>query len=100
MKLLGLLALAAMAEWPGFRGPNGSGVDAVSTNLPGTISPGAPSQLWRTAVPPGASSPVLTSNRIFLTAYEPGLLITLSIDRATGKIVWRRENSMGVRFVD
>jgi outer membrane protein assembly factor BamB len=46
---------------------------------------------WRVALPPGHSSPILVGDRIFLTAYEGEKLLTFSLDRATGKILWRRE---------
>jgi outer membrane protein assembly factor BamB len=42
-------------------------------------------------VPPGNSSPVIAGDRIFLTAHEGGKLFTLALDRASGKILWRRE---------
>ncbi len=38
----------------------------------------------------GYSSPILSGDRILLTAFEEGQLITLSLDRATGQILWRR----------
>ena len=78
------------AEWPRFRGPNGSGV-AESGSLPGTI--GAETNVvWKTALPGGKSSPVVTADRIYLTGHENGRLFTLALERKTGKIVWRRES--------
>jgi outer membrane protein assembly factor BamB len=46
---------------------------------------------WKTTLPVGNSSPVLTADRIFLTGHEGDRLFTLCLDRATGKILWRRE---------
>ena len=46
--------------------------------------------LWKTELPLGKSSPVLAGNRIFLTASEGDDLITMSLNRKTGKIQWRR----------
>ncbi|GAH85938.1 unnamed protein product, partial [marine sediment metagenome] len=49
--------------------------------------------LWKTVIPTGHSSPVIWNNRIFLTANESTNkkgLITLSIDRENGKILWRQ----------
>jgi outer membrane protein assembly factor BamB len=46
---------------------------------------------WRTAIPNGFSSPVLSGSRIFLTAVENEALFTIALDRATGKVLWRRE---------
>src|SRR5690606_20458000 len=46
--------------------------------------------LWRTPLPAGASSPALTTERIFVTAYEGNSLLTFAVERETGRIVWRR----------
>jgi outer membrane protein assembly factor BamB len=84
-----LCFLLLAADWPQFRGPNGAGV-ADDSALPTEFSP-QKNVAWKTSVPPGHSSPILTKTRIFLTAYENGKLLTLCLDRATGKILWRRE---------
>jgi len=39
----------------------------------------------------GHSSPVLTSDRIFLTGADHDKLYTFCLSRETGKILWRRE---------
>src|SRR5215213_6082786 len=63
-----LAARGAVAEdWPQFRGPNGSGV-SVSTGLPEAFGP-EKNLVWKTPLPPGHSSPVLTRDRVFVTAY-------------------------------
>src|SRR5215207_10255922 len=54
-------------DWPQFRGPNGSGV-SVSTGLPDVFGP-EKNVVWKTPLPPGHSSPVLTRDRVFVTAY-------------------------------
>lgn len=79
---------SAQTDWPRFRGPNGSGV-AQSSRLPVQFGP-AENVVWKTSLPPGHSSPVLTENRIFLTAHEEDKLITICLDRATGEVLWRR----------
>ena len=78
-----------LAGWSRFRGPNGSGV-GDSDNLPVEIGPDR-NVIWKTAVPEGYSSPVLTPDRIFLTAFENNRLLTIALDRATGRELWRRE---------
>lgn len=103
--VLGLLPVLAFAqEWPQFRGPNGRGVGAAKS-LPEEIGPDK-NVLWRTAAPPGHSSPVIAGDFIFLTAVEGGTrndlapgrmtdpggkLLTFCLNRHTGKILWRRE---------
>jgi len=88
-----LLAAAAYpcraANWSRFRGPNGGGV-AETTGLPTEFGPDK-NVVWKTALPMGKSSPILTEDRIFLTSHETDKLYTICIDRATGKILWRRE---------
>ncbi len=104
---------ASAEDWMQFRGPNGSGVSA-STGLPAEFGP-EKNVVWKTALPPGHSSPVLTHDRVFVTAYseqqtvsakQPGgtaqantqingkdnyKLLVICLDRVTGKILWQRE---------
>lgn len=81
--------LTLMSDWDRFRGPNGSGVFEAK-NLPAEFAPDK-NVVWKVALPPGHSSPILVGDRIFLTAFEGNKLLTFSLDRATGKILWRRE---------
>ena len=78
------------ADWPRFRGPDGTGVDAVSTSLPTEFNPGK-NVAWKTDVPFGRSSPIIVGNRLFLTASEGDQLITLCYDTRNGKLLWRRQ---------
>lgn len=90
--LLGVLVMGAghaSAQWPQFRGPNGSGI-AAGSGYPDEFSPAA-NVVWKAAIPFGQSSPVVVGGRIYLTASEKGRLITISLDAATGREVWRRE---------
>jgi outer membrane protein assembly factor BamB len=85
--LLAALALPA-ADWTQFRGSNGSGV-SPSKNVPERFDTQR-NLIWRTPLPAGHSSPVFTEDRIFVTAFEGRELLTICLDRATGKIQWRR----------
>ena len=86
-------ATAFAEEWHQFRGPNGSGVSA-SVGLPEMFGPDK-NVVWKTALPPGHSSPVLTRNRIFVTAHtkekDNYKLLVICLDRQTGKVLWQRE---------
>jgi outer membrane protein assembly factor BamB len=89
--LIGSLTLAGAAfcgDWSGFRGPNASGI-ADSAAVPVEFGPSA-NVVWKTPMPLGSSSPVLTKDRIFLTGYDNGNLLTLCLNRADGKVLWRR----------
>ena len=82
------VSVAGAEEWARFRGPNGSGV-SNDTGFPAEF--GKEKNLrWRTPARPGKSSPVLTRNHIFLTAFEKGKLFTQCFDRETGKLMWER----------
>jgi len=110
--LLGTLTKAAPEDWPQFRGPGGNGI-STSTGLPSEFGPNK-NVVWKTELPPGHSSPVLTHDRIFVTAYsklpaangaqknahavqaspiekENYKLLVIALDRATGKLLWQRE---------
>jgi outer membrane protein assembly factor BamB len=82
---LGLFA----ADWNQFRGPNASGLCPSCGQLPIEFGP-QKNVLWKTELPVGKSSPILVGDRIFLTASEGDDLITLSLSRTTGKLLWRR----------
>ena len=101
---------AAAEDWPQFRGPDGSGV-SVSTGLPEVFGP-EKNVVWKTPLPPGHSSPVLTRDRVFVTAYaeektvggqqsaggtkgnpreKNHKLLVICLDRQTGRLLWQRE---------
>lgn len=79
----------ASDEWSQFRGPNGTGVSETK-GLPTEFGPNK-NVVWKTELPPGHSSPVLTRDRIFVTAHSKDKLFVISLDRQTGKILWQKE---------
>ena len=102
---IGIVASVGLAsDWPQFRGPNGCGVGDAS-HLPSEFGP-EKNVAWKTPVPFGNSSPVISGDLIFITGAEGGLttnapkdeakrlydgkLYTLAVNRRTGKIVWQR----------
>jgi outer membrane protein assembly factor BamB len=78
------------SDWPQFRGPNCSGRCPHTGHLPDKIGPNA-NVLWKTALPPGHSSPVVVGDRIYLTAVREKALLTLTLDRKNGRILWERK---------
>lgn len=87
-------------DWIQFRGPDGNGI-SKDKGLPTTWSD-TENIIWKTKLPgPGASSPIILGDKIYLTAYSgygmgvenPGtledlMLHVLCIDAKTGKIIW------------
>ena len=86
MVMIGLPGVSA--DWSMFRGPNAAGVEDAES-LPASLDP-TKNVVWQTPLPPGSSSPALTEDRIFLTAYEGEELLTFALNRGSGKILWRR----------
>lgn len=83
-------ATARAGDWPQFRGPRG-GQAVGHSPLPTEIGP-TRGVRWRTALPPGHSSPVVIGDRIFLTAVrDQEQLETLCLERVSGRILWRVE---------
>ncbi|MDA7878195.1 PQQ-like beta-propeller repeat protein [bacterium] len=91
------------ADWPRFRGPNGSGITTDSAELPTQWGPNE-NIAWKLALPgPGASSPIIVGDRIFVTCYSGygtsrenvGKIEELKrhlvcVDRKSGKQLWIR----------
>ena len=84
-----VFASRAGAQWTRFRGPNGSGVDSAA-GYPAEFSP-AKNALWKSPVPYGQSSPIVSGDRVFLTASEGDRLLTICLNARTGRELWRRE---------
>src|SRR5215471_13649530 len=79
---------AATPAWPGFRGPNCSGVSA-DAKPPIKISP-TNSVIWKIPVPWSPSSPCIWGDQIFLTTYADNELQTRCYRRQDGKLEWSR----------
>jgi outer membrane protein assembly factor BamB len=80
---------AAAEDWSRFRGPNGSGI-STSGRIPLTFGPDE-NVIWKRELPFGHSSPVLTDDRIYLTGVRDDRLLTLALERRSGRILWERE---------
>ena len=97
---LPLSSFGAEPDWSGFRGPSGMGVSRAK-GLPVTWSE-SENIAWKTPLPgPGASSPIVFGDRIYLTCYT-GFFVPgerggtqedlkrhlLAINRIDGNLVW------------
>ena len=79
------------ANWPRFRGTDGSGVSAY-TNVPlkwdGKTGAGI---VWKSPVPaPGYGSPVVWANRVFLSGGDAAARFVFCYDASNGKFLWQR----------
>ena len=88
------MVVAEPPAWPQFRGPSGSGVAPEGARPPTQIGPDT-NVRWKAAVPPGASSPVIAGDRLFLTGFDGGKPLTLAYRRADGAELWRKEAPAG-----
>lgn len=84
-------SISPAGDWPQFRGPQGQGRAVSDKPLPTDISPQSDDLVWKTDLPPGHSSPVVVGERIFLTAERDGKLLTIGLDRTSGKVLWEQE---------
>jgi len=84
-----------LSQWSQWRGPyfNGS---AKASNLPTQWST-TENIAWKTELPgPGAGTPSVAGDRIFLTACAEDLTLqAICLDRRSGEILWRRSNGPG-----
>jgi len=86
--LVAISSLEAADSWPQFRGPNAGGV--ADDELPPVHFGPETNLYWKIDVPPGVSSPVVSKEFIFLTAFQEGQLLTIAYSAATGRALWRR----------
>jgi outer membrane protein assembly factor BamB len=86
--LAAFLATASAADWPRFRGPNGTGT--AEGTLP-AIDPKKP--LWKTPIPgKGVSSPVIVGGKVYIqTAPTDQSRELLCLDAKTGKVEWSKD---------
>lgn len=78
---------AEAADWTQFRGPGGSGV-AEDARPPLEFGP-EKNVKWKVPAPSGMSSPIIAGDKLVITAFEDGKLLTIAYDRASGKEAWR-----------
>jgi outer membrane protein assembly factor BamB len=84
---IGLTVIAAPVDWPQFRGPNCAG---VSEGKPPIHFDTKSNVLWRTEIAPGVSSPCVARERVFISGFEEGKLVTIGVDARNGKVLWKQ----------
>ena len=88
--LLGGLASSA-ADWPRFRGPNGTGI-AEDKNIP--VKWTESNILFKTEIPgKGHSSPIVSKGKIFVqsASNNGNVRYLICLDAKSGKIIWSKE---------
>lgn len=83
----GLTAGSLLADWPQFRGPAATGT--TPGGFPTHFGPGT-NELWSIPVAPGNSSPVISGERLFLTAWDGSSLRVVSYSTLDGHELWNR----------
>jgi outer membrane protein assembly factor BamB len=78
----------ALAAQPVYFRHDGGLADDDHRALPDDLDPQHP--VWKQPLPTGNSTPTIVPDRIFLTGSEGHELITLCLDRETGKQLWRQ----------
>lgn len=78
---------AEQLAWPQFRGPGGSGV-ADGQKPPVEFGPDK-NVKWKVPAPSGLSSPIAAGDKLVITAFDDGKLVTIAYNRVDGKEAWR-----------
>lgn len=95
ISMLFAAASSSAADWPQWRGPEGTGV-SQEKQLP-IIWHEQRGIVWKCPLPEwGASTPAIWGDAIFLTSHTAeNKLLLVRIDKQAGKIVWTREIGSG-----
>lgn len=81
------LSPALHADWPRWRGPDGTGYAAPGQTLPAAL-PEEPKVLWKTGVGFGLGSPAVSGGRLFYLDNQNNKETVHALDAATGKELW------------
>ncbi len=83
-----ITTVAHAANWPQFRGADATAIGVGNGKPPVHFGPKT-NLVWSTELPAGHSSPVIWDKHIFLTGVDAGKLVTLALNRASGKVLWK-----------
>lgn len=79
------------ANWPRFRGPDGSGFSPKATAPITWDEAGQKAVLWKTEIPlPGFNSPIVWGDRVFVSGGNDAKREVYCFNATDGKLVWQR----------
>jgi outer membrane protein assembly factor BamB len=89
--IMGSLAAQGQANWPGFRGASLQAVVPEAAAAAGWDIQDGKGLLWKTDLPlPGAGSPIVWGDRVFLSGADTeGHGAVFALDAKSGKLLWR-----------
>lgn len=80
-----------LANWPRFRGPDGSGAALQVTGPLAWDEAASQGVLWKTEIPAaGFNSPIVWGDRVFLSGASAEKREVFCFDATTGKLLWQR----------
>ena len=89
--LVGLILLVGgwclAADWPRWRGPDGTGHVPAGVAVPKTL-PGEPKVIWHVKVGNGLGSPVVSGGKVFYLDLQEGKETVHAAEAASGKELW------------
>mgnify|MGYP003325676549 FL=1 len=90
-----------VATWPQWRGPQRDGRVAGESNWPEQLAGTALKQVWRNAMSPSYSGPIVSETMVFVTeTVDKKREVVRALDRKTGRQIWEAtwEGSLSVPF--
>ncbi|WP_339727412.1 PQQ-binding-like beta-propeller repeat protein [uncultured Gimesia sp.] len=90
----------ASQTWSQWRGPNRDG-SVTSLKLPDSLEEDRLKQIWRVALSPSYSGPIVSKDRVFVTeTVDQKTEVVRALDRKTGKELWKQSwsGSLSVPF--
>ena len=85
--VLAFMAAAHSADWPQWRGPQGTGVVPETEVV--TSFPDDPKSTWHCPVGDGFASPVVSGGKVFYLDNQDKQEVGHALDAATGREIWR-----------
>ena len=77
------------ANWPSFRGPDGSGVSTHNNTPTSFDAETGAGILWKTEIPlPGFNSPIVWGDRVFCSGADETALQVYCFDALSGSLLW------------